>query len=282
MHHARRPIETKNMQKSGSETPGTVYLIGAGPGDPDLLTVKALRFIQKADVVVYDRLVSNEIMALVPENAKLVSVGKAPKRHIASQEEINEILVEQAMEAEVVVRLKGGDPFIFGRGSEEAQRLVEAGVPFKVIPGITAAQGCATSLHVPLTHRGLATGVRYVTGHCRNDVPLDLNWDSLADEDTTLVVYMGLAAIEEISRELIAHGMDAEMPVLAISKGTTKDERHILADLRSVYQVAKQEDLKAPTLFIIGRVASFTGQLQVKTSKAIQDIQETLREVANG
>lgn len=263
------------------QKPGTVYLIGAGPGDPDLLTVKALRYLQKADVVVYDRLVSDEIMALVPEDAKLVAVGKAPKQHIVPQDQINELLVEYARSTNIVVRLKGGDPFIFGRGSEEAQRLVEAGVPFKVIPGITAAQGCATSLHVPLTHRGLATGVRYVTGHCRNDVPLDLNWSSLADEETTLVVYMGLAAIEEISRELIAHGMRADMPVLAISKGTTRDERHILADLRSVHQVAKQQNLRAPTLFIIGEVASFTGQLQIDPSFQIETIAPQLQEVAN-
>ncbi|SNZ07205.1 uroporphyrin-III C-methyltransferase / precorrin-2 dehydrogenase / sirohydrochlorin ferrochelatase/uroporphyrin-III C-methyltransferase [Cohaesibacter gelatinilyticus] len=245
------------------EKTGKVFLIGAGPGDPDLLTVKALRCLQSAEVVIYDRLVSDEIMELVPKDAVLVPVGKAPKHHMVPQEGINELLVEHAHKATTIVRLKGGDPFIFGRGSEEAQRLVEAGIPFEVVPGITAAQGCSTSLHVPLTHRGMATGVRYVTGHCRNDVPLDLNWSSLADEATTLVVYMGLAAIEQISRELIANGMRADIPVLAISKGTTKDERHVLADLRSIHQVAKQAELKAPTLFIIGEVASFTGQLHV-------------------
>ena len=263
------------------QKPGTVYLIGAGPGDPDLLTVKALRYLQKADVVVYDRLVSEEIMALVPQSAKLVAVGKAPKHHIVPQDQINELLVEHARSADIVVRLKGGDPFIFGRGSEEAERLVEAGVPFKVIPGITAAQGCATSLHVPLTHRGLATGVRYVTGHCRNDVPLDLNWSSLADEETTLVVYMGLAAIEEISRELIAHGMRSDMPVLAISKGTTRDERHVLADLSSIHQVAMQEQLRAPTLFIIGEVAAFTGRLQVDPAYQFDAVTTQLQEAAN-
>lgn len=270
------------MQKTGPRNPGTVYLIGAGPGDPDLLTVKALRCLQQAEVVVYDRLVSKEIMALVPEDAKLVAVGKASRHHLVPQDRINDILVEEAMEFSNVVRLKGGDPFIFGRGSEEAQRLVEAGVPFKVIPGITAAQGCATSLHVPLTHRGLATGVRYVTGHCRNDVPLDLNWKSLADEDTTLVVYMGLAAIEEISRELIAHGMSADLPVLAISKGTTRDERHVVADLANIFDIAKREELKAPTLFIIGHVASFTGQLQVNPVDLLEALPEDFQEVVNG
>ncbi|HET7910626.1 MAG TPA: uroporphyrinogen-III C-methyltransferase, partial [Pseudolabrys sp.] len=208
-------------------TAGKVLLVGAGPGDPDLLTIKAVRAIEAADVVVYDRLISDEVLRLIPKGATRICVGKRAGHHPVPQSEISRQLVALARKNRVVVRLKGGDPFIFGRGCEEAIELQRAGIPFEVIPGITAAQGCAASLRVPLTHRGLATGVRYVTGHCREGEPLDLDWASLADPDTTLVIYMGLANIDEIVRQLVAHGLPGDTPALAVSQGTTRYEQKI-------------------------------------------------------
>ncbi len=242
---------------------GKVSLIGAGPGDPELLTVKALKRIQNAEIVVYDRLVSQEIMDLVPPKTALYPVGKKPRSHPIPQEEINQLLVDLAREGKRVVRLKGGDPFIFGRGSEEAAELVIAGIDYEVVPGITAAQGCASSLNLPLTHRGLATGLRYVTGHCQKDIPLDLDWASLADPNTTLVVYMGLSAIEQISGKLIEHGMPANMPAVAISKGTTSEERKVFGTLSSIGDLAKAARLPAPTLFMIGDVVGLKEALEL-------------------
>jgi uroporphyrin-III C-methyltransferase len=234
---------------------GHVYLVGAGPGDPDLLTLKAARLLARAEVVVHDRLVSAEILALASPTARCIFVGKAPRAHAMPQDEINGLLVALGRAGEVVVRLKGGDPFVFGRGSEEAMALSAAGIPFDVIPGITAAQGCAASAGVPLTHRGLATGVRFVTGHCREDLPLDLDWDGLADRDTTLVVYMGAAHIGEIACRLCAAGLDATTPVLAIANGTTPRERRLTARLDEIADASRRAAFGGPVLFVIGRVA---------------------------
>lgn len=238
------------------KTRGRVFLIGAGPGDPELLTVKAARLLHLAQVVVHDRLVSPEVLALAPPAARLVPVGKAPASHPVPQARINEILVELALDGLTVVRLKGGDPLIFGRGSEEAEALRLAGIPVEVVPGVTAAQGAAAVTGVPMTHRGLATGVRYVTGHCRSDMPLDLGWVGLADAQTTLVVYMGAANIAEISARLIAHGMPAAMPVLAIANATTPRERRLVSDLRRIAMDIAQARWSGPVLFVIGRVVS--------------------------
>ncbi len=234
---------------------GHVHLVGAGPGDPELLTVKAQRLLARADVVVYDRLVSTEVLALAAPTARRIFVGKAPKAHSMSQPAINELLVALGRAGEEVVRLKGGDPFVFGRGSEEAMALAAAGIPYDVVPGITAAQGCAAAAGVPLTHRGLATGVRYVTGHCREDLPLDLDWQGLADPDTTLVVYMGAAHIGEIACQLRAAGLDPATPVLAIANGTTPRERRLTARLDEIADVSRRTVIDGPVLFVIGRVA---------------------------
>lgn len=235
---------------------GTVFLIGAGPGDPDLLTVRALRAIQTADVVVFDRLVSPEIMALIPPGVRRIDVGKLPKCHKVPQDAINALLVELAQEGLVVARLKGGDPLIFGRGSEEAADLRAAGVPVVYVPGITAAQGCAASTGVPLTHRGLATGVRYVTGHRARDARLDLDWASLASEQTTLVVYMGAANIAEIAFQLMRHGMPASLPVMAVSAVTTPREQRLVSSLGLVGADVARVQPEAPVLFVIGHVVS--------------------------
>jgi len=233
--------------------PATVYLVGAGPGDPELLTLKAHRLLNEADVVVYDRLVSAGVLDLVPPGASRIFVGKAANRHTMVQAEINKLLVKLAHAGRTVVRLKGGDPFVFGRGSEEADVLVSHGIPFEVVPGITAASGCTAALGIPLTHRGLATGVRFVTGHCRGDQPLDLNWASLADPETTLVVYMGLAHLERISRQLILHGLPADTPAVAIANGTTAGQRVCRAGLGDIAEAVAAVDLTPPVLTVIGR-----------------------------
>lgn len=235
---------------------GKVFLIGAGPGDPELLTLRALRLIQTADVVVFDRLVSNEIMALVPAGVRRIDVGKMPKCHRVPQDEISALLVDLAAQGLMVARLKGGDPLIFGRGSEEAEVLREAGIAVSYVPGITAAQGMASSTGVPLTHRGLATGVRYVTGHRAKDARLELDWPSLASEDTTLVVYMGAANISEISTELMRHGLPASLPVLAVASVTTPAETRLVSTLDRIAQDVDRTKPDAPVLFVIGHVVS--------------------------
>ncbi|MDT8344310.1 MAG: uroporphyrinogen-III C-methyltransferase [Thermohalobaculum sp.] len=241
-------------ERAGAPASGRVVLIGAGPGDPDLLTLKALREIERADVVVHDRLVSPEILALIPADTRCIDVGKTPWRHPVPQAQINALLVDLARQGLAVARLKGGDPYIFGRGSEEASKLMAEGIPVEVIPGITAAQGAAAAAGVSLTHRGLATGVRYVTGHCRADAPLDLDWRGLADPETTLVVYMGAASIAGIAERLVAHGMPADLPAMAIANATTPRERRLISRLDILAGDAAQARFDGPVLFIIGRV----------------------------
>ena len=237
---------------------GCVYLVGAGPGDPDLLTVKAARLLSAADVVVYDRLVSAAVLALVPAGTPRIYAGKAAANHHMPQSEINRLLAALATAGRRVVRLKGGDPFVFGRGSEEAEYLARAGIAFEVVPGITAASGCAAAIGVPLTHRGLATGVRYVTGHCRAEADLDLNWESLADPDTTLVFYMGLANLPQISARLMAAGLPGTTPAAAIASGTTRRQRVHVDTLEGLPQVVREAALTAPVLVIIGRVVALS------------------------
>jgi uroporphyrin-III C-methyltransferase len=239
-----------------------VYLVGAGPGDPELLTVKAARLLERADAVVYDRLVGDGVLDLVPRGAMRVFVGKASSVHHMRQTEINDLLLRLARPGRVVVRLKGGDPFVFGRGSEEAAFLARHGVPFAVVPGITAAAGCAAAAGIPLTHRGAASGVRLLTGHCRAGAGLDLNWQSLADPDTTLVVYMGLANLPEICARLIAAGLPATTPAAAIASGTLPGQRICSAPLDELPDRVRAAALEAPVLFIIGRVVEATAWLE--------------------
>ena len=239
---------------------GKVLLVGAGPGDPELLTMKAARAIAEADAVVYDRLVPEEILALIPSGTARVNVGKQAGHHPIPQHEINALLIRLARSGRAVVRLKGGDPFIFGRGCEEAIELEAAGICYEVIPGITAAQGCAASARIPLTHRGLASGVRFVTGHRRADEPLDLNWASLADPATTLVVYMGSANLEEISGQLVAHGLPGGTPVLAVCQGTTAREQRLSTLLAVLPAAVRAAQFRGPVLFIIGQVAAIAAR----------------------
>lgn len=238
-----------------------VFIVGAGPGDPGLLTLKAAECLKKADVVVYDRLVSDEILNMVPESAQKIFAGKAARDHFMPQDEINQTLVDLAKQDKVVVRLKGGDPFIFGRGSEEAIVLAQQGINFEIVPGITASAGCGAYAGIPLTHRGLVTGVRFVTGHCRDGQHLDLNWQSLADPNTTLVIYMGLINIEKISSELIKAGLPADTPAAGVERGTTPDQRTILTTLEKLPQCIKRAELKAPSLLIIGKVVDLANTI---------------------
>lgn len=239
---------------------GEVALVGAGPGDPELLTLKAWRLINSAEVVLYDRLVSPEILALIPETAERVHVGKQRANHTLPQEQINDRLVELARNGRRVVRLKGGDPFIFGRGGEEIETLAEAGIRFQVVPGITAASGCAAYAGIPLTHRNYAQSVRFVTGHLKNDT-CDLPWKDFVQNNQTLVFYMGLVGLPIICRELIAHGMTSDMPVALVSKGTTPDQEVVTGDLSTIVARVNERQIQPPTLVIIGQVVGLRDRL---------------------
>ncbi|CAM8970034.1 unnamed protein product [Rhodiola kirilowii] len=238
---------------------GNVFLVGTGPGDPDLLTLKAVKAIQNADLLLYDRLVSNQILELVNPNSRLLYVGKTAGYHSRTQEEIHELLLSFAEVGANVVRLKGGDPLVFGRGGEEMDFLQQQGIQVKVIPGITAASGIAAELGIPLTHRGVSNSVRFLTGHSRKGGtdPLFVA-ENAADPDSTLVVYMGLSTLPSLAQKLMHHGLPPNTPAVAVERGTTPKQRIVFAELKDLSDEIKSAELISPTLIIIGNVVSLS------------------------
>lgn len=257
---ARELLETAVENAEAPAERGEVYLVGAGPGDPDLLTFRALRLMQQADVVVYDRLVSQGVMDLVRRDAEMIYAGKERNKHTLPQESINALLVRLAKEGKKVLRLKGGDPFIFGRGGEEIETLTEENVSFQVVPGITAAAGCSSYAGIPLTHRDYVQSCMFVTGHLK-DGTTDLNWDAIAQPNQTIVFYMGLQTVKELCKELIAHGLSSTTPAALVEKGTTQEQKVHIGDLTTLHDIVQKNNVKAPTLIIVGEVVKLHDKL---------------------
>ena len=240
--------------------PGEVYLVGTGPGDPDLLTFRALRLMQQADVVLYDRLIGDGILNLVRRDARRVYVGKLKNNHTVSQEEISKMLIDLAKQGKRVLRLKGGDPFVFGRGGEEIEALSENGVAFQVVPGVSAANGCAAYAGIPLTHRDHAQACVFVTGH-EKDGELKLNWESLIQPRQTVVLYMGLSSLDAITRGFLSHGANPATPAAVIENGTRAGQRVITGTLESLLDKTAMASIKSPALIIVGSVVSLREKL---------------------
>ncbi|WP_331352798.1 uroporphyrinogen-III C-methyltransferase [Cellvibrio sp. UBA7671] len=253
---------------------GKVWLVGAGPGDAELLTVKSLRAINTADIIFYDYLVSDDIRALFPKNVPAHYVGKAKNQHSIAQEDLNQLLVKQAQLGLTVCRIKGGDPFIFGRGGEELLELRTAGIEAEVIPGITSASGCSTYADIPLTHRGLSQGCTFVTGHAEKS--LDVNWAALAQLNHTLVFYMGLTRADEIAAKLLAGGMAADTPVAIIENGCRRDQRDIISTLSEFPAAVIREQVQSPALIIVGEVVRMKEKLQAQVQLHVSEKQYLL------
>lgn len=240
---------------------GEVYLVGAGPGDPDLLTFRALRLMQRADVVLYDRLVGEDILALMRRDAERIYVGKLPQQHTMQQEDISQLLVDLALQGKRVLRLKGGDPFIFGRGGEEIEKLAAHDIPFQVVPGITAAAGCASYAGIPLTHRDHAQSCMFVTAHGK-DGDLGLDWEVLIRPQQTVAVYMGLSTLKHLAPEIINRGVSPETPAAIIDNGTRENQRVIVGTISTLVDLAEAAELKGPAIIIIGSVVTLHEKLQ--------------------
>jgi uroporphyrin-III C-methyltransferase/precorrin-2 dehydrogenase/sirohydrochlorin ferrochelatase len=253
-------VDLNTMLAACRASCGTVYLVGAGPGDQELLTLRAARLLAQADVVVYDHLVGPDVLAMIRPQARRVYVGKERSRHTLGQEGINAMLARLAREHPCVVRLKGGDPFVFGRGGEELQALAAEGVPFEVVPGVTAGCGVAAYAGIPLTHRDYAHSCMFVAGHLK-DGSCNLDWPALARRRQTVVIYMGLAGLPVICRELVAHGLPADWPAAVVEQGTLLDQRVVTGTLASLPAAVEEAGLESPCLTIVGEVVRLREQL---------------------
>ncbi len=260
-HH--EPAHHLTLAPGAAAQPAKVTLVGAGPGDPDLLTLKAARALAVASLVLYDNLVSREVLALLPAAADRIYVGKESAHHALPQEAIIELMLRLARSGRPLLRLKGGDPYTFGRGGEEAQALAEAGVPFEVIPGISAAQGAAASAGIPLTHRDHASSVQWVTGHLRAgaDAALALDWPALARPRQTLVVYMGLASLPVLAAQLIHHGLAPDTPAAIVERATLPAQRTLVGTLQALPALAQEQGVESPALILIGGVVTLRALL---------------------
>ncbi|MEI8574157.1 uroporphyrinogen-III C-methyltransferase [Methylomonas sp. LW13] len=259
-NEAEELLRSQLQQADPTANQGEVYLIGAGPGDPDLLTFKALRLLQQADVIVYDRLVSIEVLDMARRDAEKIYVGKQRDNHSLPQESINQLLIDLALAGKRVARLKGGDPFIFGRGGEEIESFIQLGISFQVVPGITAAAGCASYAGIPLTHRDHAQSCTFVTGHLK-DGSINLDWQQLSRPNQTIVIYMGLAGLATICRSLIEYGCPANHPIAVIQEGTTRNQRVLTGTLADMPSRMEQSEIKPPSLIIVGAVVTLHQQL---------------------
>jgi uroporphyrin-III C-methyltransferase/precorrin-2 dehydrogenase/sirohydrochlorin ferrochelatase len=260
LEEADAAMERELSREAPAGDMGEVYLVGSGPGDPDLLTFRALRLMQQADVVVYDRLVAKPILDMVRRDARRIYVGKERNNHVMRQEQINRLLADLAKEGHRVLRLKGGDPFIFGRGGEEIDTLAAESIPFQVVPGITAASGCAAYSGIPLTHRDYAQSVTFVTGHLK-DGTMNLNWEQLAQPNQTVVFYMGMLGLPVIVDQLLAQGVSPHMPIALVEQGTTHMQRVHTGTLATILGLMEQERPKPPTLIIVGEVVRLREKL---------------------
>jgi uroporphyrin-III C-methyltransferase / precorrin-2 dehydrogenase / sirohydrochlorin ferrochelatase len=263
---AREQLSELIIDADATKNQGEVFLVGGGPGDPDLLTFRALRLMQQCDVCVYDKLVSPEVMELVRRDAELIFVGKSRDQHTMPQEEINELLAKLALSGKRVLRLKGGDPFIFGRGGEEIETLMQHGVPFQVVPGITAANGVSSYAGIPLTHRDYAQACLFITGHLKakegsTELSLDLDWVAMSRPRQTVVIYMGLVGLKEICEKLIEHGVASTMPVAVVQQGTTQRQKVVTATLADLAEKVEAAGMKPPCLTIIGEVVKLRERL---------------------
>jgi len=241
---------------------GKVWLVGAGPGDPELLTLKALRVIENADLILFDQLVSDSIKNFFPKSTSVFYVGKSKGNHSLSQAELNQLIVKKAKQGLNVVRLKGGDPFVFGRGGEELVTLLDAGVEAEIVPGITAASGCAASTYMPLTHRGISQGCTFVTGHGEKDV--NVNWPALVALEHTLVFYMGISTASSIQAELLNAGMAGSTPLAIIENGCRSDQRTFNASVEELSSLVEKNKIKSPAIIVVGEVVAFAQECQFK------------------